>query len=263
MSATTTLAVYGADVSISTTIGDTHQIPSVEGIKQWVEQFAVENDMYWHRVRGDPYDFVQPEIRDWFISTQRDAWVKSGRPFTTYQELVFGKRNPTATYLTNLSYGLHYYYEHKFGTTNWHQQSTFWKNRDVPDMPESYNQDVRRHFPGMPAHFIAVCHNYFLEMGARFPAFPFVTISRNAILAFLMICYRANLPNEIIHQILLNLKINTYTGKNTSGGDIKFLDSGDDFKKATLFFHRDITGQQHRDINWYDIIQMTKAFWQN
>jgi hypothetical protein len=131
----------------------------------------------------------------------------------------------------------------------------------MPDMPESYNMDVRRHFPGIPSHFIAVCHKFFLEMGYRFPTFPFVLIDRSALLAFLMVCDRVNLPYEIIHLILLNLGINTFTGKSTHGRAIKFLESGDDFKEAMRFFNNDIPKTCCSDILWYNITQMTKAFW--
>ena len=249
----TTIAKIGNELEVLSV----REIPSVLEIKTWVSQFYKKNQHHW-----DVHNFIKPEIIDWFLGTQRDAWVKSGRPFTTFQELVFGVPNPCDTMQTRLAYGLHYYYSHKFGTTDWHRESTFWKNRAIPDMPETYNQDVCRYFPGMPSHFIAVCHNYFLEIGARFSAFPFIQMACNAMLAFLMICCRADLPNEIVHQILMHLRINTYTGRSTNGADIKFLGSGADFKNAMVFFNRvPSIKQKDGDIRWYDITQMTNAFW--
>jgi hypothetical protein len=113
------------------------------------------------------------------------------------------------------------------------------------------------YFPGMPEHFIQVCHAHFLEMGSRFKNAPFISIAPNALLTFLMVCIRACLPNEIIRAILLDVGVDIFRATH---GSVNFLDSGKKFIDAIVFFKRDITEQQTYDIRIWDFTTLFCAF---
>lgn len=224
-------------------------IPSVDEIKKWVSAFYKRNQHHWDS------DFINPAIIDWFIAGQRDDWVKSGKPFTTFQELVFGVPTPSDKKQVSLAYGLHYYYNHTCGKSSYYKKSPFWIYRDAPALPDAYIQDVRKHYPAMPEQFIRVTHEYFMKIGSNF-GLQFVPISYASLLTFLMICARANLPNEIIQTILVNIGFDIF---KATPGRVKFLVSGFDFKSAINHFNS-LRIDQLRESNICHITLMTSAF---
>ena len=235
-------------------------IPSVDEIKAFMCE-----DSYYYRAYSDfMKSSTHQQIIEWFITTQRDAWVKSGRQFTTFEELVFGVPDPSSRKQRNLYYALYYYHDFSLGPIIYHPDtafwkaasgSPFWKYRNAPELPHSYIQDVRSYFPGMPEHFIQVCHAHFLEMGSRFQNVPFISIAPNTLLTFFMVCIRACLPNEMIRIILQMFGVDICRPTPE-----KFLDSGKKFTDAIDFFTKDITLLQGYEIRICDITTMTCAF---
>jgi len=236
-------------------------IPSVDDIKA----FLCEESFYCR----DYLKFMQSnthlQIIVWFITTQRDAWVKSGRQFTTFEELVFGVPDPSTKKQLFLVHALYYYHDFRLGPIIYPDTefgkissgSPFWKYQNAPALPDSYIQDVRMYFPGMPEHFIQVCHAHFLEMGSRFQNVPFISIAPNTLLTFFMVCIRSCLPNEIIHAILLNVGIDIF---RATPGSVNFLDSGKKFTDALDFFTKSISLPQVYELRIWDITKMTSAF---
>jgi hypothetical protein len=222
-----------------------NNIPSVDEIKKWVSAFYKSNRHIW-----DELNFIKPEIIDWFITGQRDDWVKSGKPFSTFQELVFGVLEPSDRKQAELANCLHYYYNHKYGTTLYYQKSPFWIYRDAPALPDAYILDVRQYYPAMPEHFIQVSHQYFMKTGPKL-GLLFIPISCASLLTFLMICNRVNLPYEIIQMILVNIGIDIF---KATPGSVKFLASGSDFNSASALFNKLI------DSKMYNITQIIEPF---
>ncbi len=243
------IIIFKSAIKMATPVATPMNIPSVDEIKKWVSAFYKRNQHHWDN------DFINPVIIDWFIAGQRDDWVKSGKPFTTFQELVFGVPKPSDKKQISLAYGLHYYYNHKYGMSAYYKKSPFWIHRNAPALPDVYIQDVRKYYPVMPEQFIRVTHEYFMKTGPKF-GLPFVPISRASLLTFLMICARVNLPNEIIQMILVNIGIDIF---KATPGSIKFLASGSDFKSAMNHFNS-LHGDQSRESNICHITQMTGAF---
>lgn len=200
------------------------QVPSFEDIKAWLSK-------YYKMCRKGGWDvgnFVNPDTIDWFINTQRNEWIESGRPFTCLEELIFGVPKPSDTKMGSLAYGLHYYSNNLISDRASYANSPWRLYRNEPNVSFDLTAAIREEYPGMPQHFINVSVA-FLYKSVPLGMVSFIPISRQAIITFLMICNRMNLPAEMIHLILLNLKIDTY---QDTLGQAKFLDTGRDFKKA-------------------------------
>lgn len=228
-------------------------VPSFENIKTWLSKFFKKHDQHW-----DVRDFVKPDTIDWFITTQRNEWIESGRSFTSMEELIFGVQKPSGVRMIRLTYGLHYYSHNYISDSPSYANGPWQLYRNGPNVPADLTIAIREEYPGMPQHFINVSVA-FLYKSVTTNVASFIPISRQAIIAFLMICNRMNLPTEMIHLILLNLKIDTY---QDTLGRVKFLDTGKDFKKAITCaskMNRDLLISTH----YYDITQVINGFDKN
>jgi hypothetical protein len=238
---------------MSADIATNSQVPSFKDIKTWLSKFFKTRKHHW-----DVRDFVKPDTIDWFITTQRNEWIESGRAFTSMEELIFGVPNPTGIKMISLGYGLHYYSHSYISDSPSYVDSPWQLYRNEQNVPADLTAAIREEYPGMPQHFVNVSVA-FLYKSVPANVTGFIPISRQAIITFLMICSRMNLPTEMIHLILLNLKIDTY---QDTLGQAKFLDTGMDFKKAI-----ETAGDMSRDLRvstkYYNITQVIKAFGKN
>ncbi len=228
-------------------------VPSFENIKSWLSKFFKKHKKHW-----DVRDFVKPDTIDWFITTQRNEWIASGRAFTNMEELIFGVPKPSGERMVRLTYGLHYY-SHSYISDSPSYANRPWQlYRYGPNVPADLTLAIREEYPGMPQHFINVLVA-FLYKSVPSNVVSFIPISRQAIITFLMICNRMNLPTEMIHLILLNLKIDTY---QDTLGQAKFLDTCKDFKKA-ITCARNMNRDLLISTNYYDITQVINGFAKN
>jgi len=226
------------------------QVPSFKDIKTWLSMFFKTRKQHW-----DVRDFVKPDTIDWFITTQQTEWIASGRAFTNMEELIFGVPKPSGERMVRLTYGLHYYSHNYISDSPSYANGPWQLYRNGPNVPADLTAAIREEYPGMPQHFVNVSVA-FLYKSVPANVASFIPISRQAIIAFLMICNRMNLPTEIIHLVLLNLKIDTY--KDTLG-QAKFIDTGKDFKNAI-----NMAGDMCRDLRvstkYYNITQVINGF---
>jgi hypothetical protein len=225
-------------------------IPSVVEIKKWTSDYFLKNKHHW-----DNHDFVKSFTIDWFITNQHNEWIASERPFSSMAELVFGVQKPSDIKMISLAYGLHYYSHNYISDSPSDVKSPWQVYRNEPNVSDSLAMEIRKEYPGMPMHFINVSVA-FLYKSVPQSVLKIAQISMQSVITFLMICNRMAIPPEIIHHILINLNIDTFTDVPES---ITFLNSGKDFSYAI-----EKVGKANIDViratRYYNITQVIDSF---
>ena len=196
-------------------------IPSIDDVYEWLRDFAYG------------YSFERTIINQTYylniyIKWLLDSHVATKKPYISHKKLLFGTEYVTLKNVYTVIYAIDFYFGHKSVLckmlTHIHDPIIKFKG----DLSSSYIENIKVYYPGIPNEFINIYHNYILHL-TRQKLINHTFEHRPTILAFLIICERKYIPNEIIHMILKYSGIDTY--KATSGNTL-ILNNGNDFTNS-------------------------------
>lgn len=195
------------------------EIPTVDDIYEWLQEFSYNYSYepliinYWPKL----YMYIQWKIND---------HIASNKPYISKKKLLFGTENVSLKNVYSMLYAIEYYFSNVNKISKLLPNSIAKLNNHK--FPVDYIENIKVYYSGIPNLFINIYHNYILHL-ARQNLIYYTFENRTALLAFLIICVRKHIPNEIIHLIFIYLGVNTY--RSTMDNTI-ILNNGIDFSNS-------------------------------
>jgi hypothetical protein len=220
-------------------------VPSLKFLTQWLLSLFREQGF------ANCERFKDPSIIKWFVEERRNDWIESGRPFALENilELVFGEPDLSIERQKVLPFALCWYNGNMCECEDFFRSPWLLYEKTAPDVPDTLAVAIREEYPGLPLRFMRIAVAFIFKH-VPISVLNIIPVAREAIITFLMVCNRFDLPPEILHLILLNLKIDTYCQDTSS--KVKFLDTGKDLRDAFRLSKKSYVGMipnYHHQVN--------------